>query len=130
MENRKRKRGISLVHHQRSNSDLDQSVVAPLGPSQVSVTRLHYSRYPTSQTVRQVSAPKPNVSFCYGVGSQTSRIHLPQEMRSFRRENSDVFKLSHVVKEFDRSEAKDIETSYVDVFASSNERYESFEHCK
>lgn len=37
---------------------------------------------------------------------------------------------SQVVKEFGPSEDNNIDASYIDAFASTNDKYESFEHCK
>ena len=67
MENSKRRRGISLSHHQHNTSlyqtQLDRSVY--VDPQS---TRMQYTRYPMQQTPsRHASAPKTKVQFNYPV---------------------------------------------------------------
>jgi hypothetical protein len=68
MENPKRRRGISLAHH----SSTAQPPQEPIPVSQPT-TRLHYSRYPISQSPsRHASAPKPKVTFAYVLGQENT----------------------------------------------------------
>lgn len=79
MENPKRKRGISLIHNQRPQLNQSQAIIPDNtgGP----LTHFNYSRYPSSQALRQTSAPRPAVNFCYQVDSAPSIVPTPQEMR-------------------------------------------------
>ncbi len=64
MENNKRKRGISLIHH--GQHQLVPSAVPVPQSSQLPPTRFQYPRYPlVPNHNRSFSAPKPTINFCY-----------------------------------------------------------------
>lgn len=78
MENPNKKRGISLIRHQRSSSMYNTT---SFQPSQPKVIYYNYPRYPTSQmVVRKTSAPKSSVQFRYAVNPE-GLVPTPIELR-------------------------------------------------
>lgn len=82
MENSKRRRGISLSHHQNNSNtyqtQLDKSVYVD-----TQSTRIQYTRYPIQHIPsRHASAPKTKVQFNYpvhftGVINSTRKVDSP-----------------------------------------------------
>lgn len=93
MENPKRRRGISLSHHQSntpatSQSFLNKSVYVE--PQQT--TRLQYPRYHLQSPSRHASAPKAKVQFAYPIHLTpgASQIRPPVRQVELKQDNYNI----------------------------------------
>jgi hypothetical protein len=134
MEHPAKRKGISLVRHQRTQSVQSVQLEQPEQPVSYGapVTRVCYSRYPVSQmVVRSTSAPKPSVNFNYPVN------YCSQGFASTRTQLEVSYVVPRVGSALDKFSAP--KTTYKSETERTEqpedtenmvERYYSFEHCK
>ena len=159
MEHQKKKRGISLIKHQRTHSMQPATTQSSEAPT----THFNYSRYAGPQNItRHTSTPRPQVNFMYSVRPPASLIPTPPEPQQPKPalENSNIAKLftpqidikpdteRSVIPEYKEPNVYKYEPSEPNVYkyepsepnvfkyepkeqeVQDIERYYSFEHCK
>ena len=125
MEHHSRRRGISLIRHQRSES------VQPVGyPTQNHpTTHFNYPRYAVSQTVlRHTSTPKTSVSFRYQINPE-GFVPTPLGLRHHHVEHSSCEKMCKQMLSVGADQRLP-HPADLQQFKPRIEKYNNFEHCK